>query len=113
MKLPKGSRSANCLGFNKDATLLAVADLHNDHNIYVFRIEDQSIVFTDKSGPDKAFMLHWSLTEDVFMTVGPKHIYTWSPFSAQKKKKGIFGGTESTNLVCVTYDDKGVAYTGA
>lgn len=114
IKLPKGSRSAACLGFNKDTTHLAVVDLHNDHNVFVYKISDQSLVFTDKSGPDKAFMLHWSLVDDSFMTVGPKHIFTWYPFQGTKKKRGFFGSaTETTNLVCVTYDDKGIAYTGA
>ena len=74
------------------------------------------MIFTDKSGPDKAFMLHWSLLDDTFMTVGPKHVYFWNPTASgpNKKKKGTFGGTDkTTNLVCVTYDDKGIAYTGA
>ena len=73
------------------------------------------MIMNEKSGPDKAFMLHWSLSDDTFMSVGPKHVFFWSPLGAgaTKKKRGTFGGTESTNLVCVTYDDKGVAYTGA
>lgn len=74
------------------------------------------MIMNEKSGPDKAFMLHWSLLDDTFMTVGPKHVFFWNPTlqGASKKKRGTFGGVDkTTNLVCVTYDDKGIAYTGA
>ena len=40
MRLPKGSRSVTALGFNRNSTYLAAADLHNDHNVYVFKVED-------------------------------------------------------------------------
>jgi hypothetical protein len=39
MRLPKGSRSVSAIGFNKDGTLLAAADLHNEHNVYVFNVQ--------------------------------------------------------------------------
>jgi hypothetical protein len=39
MRLPKGSRSVTAIGFNKDATMLAAADFHNDHNVFVFNVE--------------------------------------------------------------------------
>ena len=40
MRLPKGSRSVSAIGFNRDASLVAACDLHNDHNVYVFRVAD-------------------------------------------------------------------------
>ena len=64
MKLPKGSRQVSALGFNKDSTHIAAADLHNDHNVYVYNLADNSMVWTKKSGPDKIFMLSWSLSSD-------------------------------------------------
>lgn len=93
MRLPKGSRSVTALGFNKNSTFIAAADLHNDHNVYVFRIDDGSQIFTYKSGPDRIFMLHWSPIEDVFCTVGPKAIYFWKygAGDAKAKHKGTFG----------------------
>ena len=38
-------------------------------------------------------MLHWSPTEDVFCTVGPKAIYFWKFHAggAKGKHKGTFG----------------------
>ena len=60
-------------------------------------------------------MLHWSPIDDVFCTVGPKAIYfwKWTVDPARAKHKGTFGNTsKQTNLACVTYDDKGIAYTG-
>ena len=93
MRLPKGSRSVTALGFNKNSIFIAAADLHNDHNVYVFRIDDGSQIFTYKSGPDKIFMLHWSPIEDIFCTVGPKAIYFWKygAGDAKAKHKGTFG----------------------
>ena len=42
MRLPKGSRSVTAIGFNRNSTYIAATDLHNDHNAYVFRIDDGS-----------------------------------------------------------------------
>lgn len=58
-------------------------------------------------------MLHWSLKDDTFCTVGAKSVYFWSLSGNKKKKKGTFGGPDQmTNLFCVTYDEKGTAYAG-
>ena len=115
MRLPKGSRSVSAIGFNRTSTYIAASDLHNDHNVYVFRVDDGTKIYSEKSGPDKVFMLHWSPIDDVFCTVGPKHIYFWRYGAGQSKakNKGTFGSIDKqTNLACVTYDDKGIAYTG-
>jgi hypothetical protein len=78
MRLPKGSRSVTAIGFSKDSTFLAASDLHNDHNVHVFNVEHGTLVYSDKSGPDKIFMLHWNLANDTFCTVGPKTINFWN-----------------------------------
>ena len=58
-------------------------------------------------------MLHWSLLDDTFCTVGPKTVFFWSLSGNKKKQRGSFGSPDKmTNLVCVTYDEKGIAYTG-
>lgn len=41
LRIPKGTRSVTAIGFNKDSTMIACADLHNDHNVYVFRLSDR------------------------------------------------------------------------
>jgi hypothetical protein len=57
-------------------------------------------------------MLDWSLQSDTFCTVGPKHVCFWDINGTCKK--GSFGGPDKqTNLLCVTYDELGTAYTGA
>ena len=100
----------SALGFSKDATYLGAADLHNDHNVYVFRVEDRTMLYTAKTGGDKIFMLSWSLASDQYCTVGPNHIYFWDLKGT--KKKGSFGNpNKMTNFACVTFDEKGVAYT--
>lgn len=61
--------------------------------------------YPKKSGPDKIFMLSWSLVDDSFCTVGPKHIAFWT-INGAGPKKGTFGSVDKqTNLACVTYDD--------
>jgi hypothetical protein len=112
MKLPKGSRQVTALAFNKASTHIAAADLHNDHNVYLFRLDNNTMEWSLKSGPDKIFMLSWSLATEQFCTVGVKHIAFWEATS-RKMKKGTFGSVDKqTNFACVTYDDHGIAYTG-
>lgn len=36
-KLDKGARGVNAIAWNHDASLVACVDLHNDHNVYVFK----------------------------------------------------------------------------
>ena len=38
IKLPKGTRSVSALAFSRESTYLAICDLHNDHNVYVYSI---------------------------------------------------------------------------
>lgn len=57
-------------------------------------------------------MLDWSLRDDTFCTVGPKHIFFWD--MKGNKKQGIFGGgSQQTNVLCVAFDNNGSAFTGA
>lgn len=57
-------------------------------------------------------MLDWSLANDTFCTVGPKHLSFWD--TAGTVKRGAFGNAAKvTNLLCVTFDEQGIAYTGA
>lgn len=106
MKLPKGSRQVSALGFNKDSTFIAASDMSDDHNVYVYSLANNTMVFQKKTGPDKIFMLSFSLLDNQFCTVGVKHIAFWNMEGAFKK--GIFGSVDKqTNFACVTYDEKG------
>jgi len=40
MRLPKGTRSVTAIGFSKDSSMIAASDLHNDHNVYCYRVSD-------------------------------------------------------------------------
>mmetsp|Transcript_14203 Transcript_14203/g.10270 ORF Transcript_14203/g.10270 Transcript_14203/m.10270 type:complete len:113 (+) Transcript_14203:885-1223(+) len=94
--------------------------MHNDHNVYVYELGDDgkgamkaTLVpgFPQKGGQEKIFMANWSLASDEFATVGPKHIKFWT--LQGKSKAGIFGSSGNmTSFSCVTFDDKGAAYTG-
>jgi hypothetical protein len=39
IKLPKGTRQVSTLAFSKDSNYLAVCDVHNDHNVYVYNLQ--------------------------------------------------------------------------
>ena len=112
-RLPKGTRSVTALGFNRDSTCIACADFHNDHSVYCFEWATAKQLFpAKKTGPDKIFMLDWSLQTNSFCTVGPKHVMFWDINGTCKR--GTFGGADKmTNLLCVTHDENGNAYTGA
>ena len=57
-------------------------------------------------------MLDWSLATNNFCTVGPKHVCFWDINGTVKK--GSFGGVDKvTNLLCVSFDENGIAFTGA
>ena len=118
LKLPKGSKSVTAISFNRSSDLIACADFSNDHNLYCFDWQKSQLIIQVKTGPNKIFMIDWNLASDTqFVTVGPKHIQFWNldqkMGSTLKPKGGVFGSFEQTNMLCVTHDLNGVAYTGA
>jgi len=60
MSLLKGSRAVAACTINSDSTMIAVADKHNDHNVFVFDIEYGSLMMQDKGGPDEIFDIAFS-----------------------------------------------------
>ena len=57
-------------------------------------------------------MIDWSLANDTFCSVGPKHVFFWD--IKGKKTAGKFGGaTQQTNILCVAGDEKGSFFTGS
>ena len=116
IKLPRGTRGVSALGFSIDGAFLAVADLHNDHNVYVFDANTGEQKFKDKGGPDKIFDIAWSKKPgDVrFVTAGIKHVKFWTPFEEKKVEKGLFMGKgKLSSFACATFDANGNAFLGA
>lgn len=77
IKLNKGARGVNAIGFNSDATMVAAADLHNDHNVYIWKVSDGGLVHKDKGDTNKIYDLCWDTSNNVFCTGGAKHIKFW------------------------------------
>jgi hypothetical protein len=107
IKLPKGTRAVSALGFSRTSQYLAVSDMHNDHNIYCYNLDsnssDGTVVasllqgYPKLGGTEKIFMIQWSLSNDEFCSVGPKHICFWS--LTGKPKKGTFGDVMKVQMV--------------
>lgn len=117
MSLPKGSKSVNAISFSRDGNLIAAADFSRNNTIYCFDTQYGSLHFRSMTGENKILMIDWSLSSDTkFCTVGPKHLCFWNLDDMKggiiKPKVGNFGSEEITNMVCVTHDTEGVAYTG-
>ena len=118
IKLPRGTRGVSALAFSLDGKHLAVADLHNDHNVYVFDSATGEQQFKDKGGPDRIFDIAWSKQpgDMRFVTAGIKHVKFWTPFTEEGRKvnKGLFMGKgKLSSFACATFDQSGVAYLGA
>ena len=112
--LPKGSREVSAIGFSVDNKYIATVDNHNDHYVRVYAVKSGDLVFEQKSGGEKVFDLEWSKKEGhyEFSTAGTKHFMTWRPLEGLGKN-GIYGGkAKMTSHACVTYDEKGTAYSG-
>lgn len=112
-KLPKGCRGINACGISEDHSMIAVVDLHNEHQVHVFNTESGSLVFKKKGDTNKIHDLAWSQQpgSSVFATAGTKHIYFWDAKTGEKKK-GIFGGNPMCSQSSVTFDADGTCYTG-
>ena len=112
--LPKGSRSVDAIGFSEDCKYVATADNHNDHYVRVHEVKTGKQIFEQKSGNNKVFDLEWSKKPGhyEFTTCGEKHIMMWQPLEGVGKK-GVYGSKATqTSHACVTYDEKGTAYSG-
>jgi hypothetical protein len=94
--------------------LVALADIHDDHNVFVFDLNSGQLKFKDKGDTNKIFDICFSAKpgDTTFCTAGSKHIKFWYP-DQMKGEKGLFSGKgEMTSFACCAYDANGVAYTG-
>ena len=113
MKLAKNARAVAVCAISPDASMIAVADKHNDHNLSVFNTDSGDLEFFDKGGPDEIFDITFSKDgQNNVWTAGKKHLKFWNK-GALSYKKGIFGKQPRTSFACITSDDKGSAFAGA
>lgn len=52
-KLPKGSRGVAAIGISYDSKYVACADLHNDHNVFVYDVVSGQLAWTAKGDSNK------------------------------------------------------------
>jgi WD40 repeat protein len=97
--------------------MIACVDLHNDHNVYVYKTGsgEMSCVGKQKGDQNKIHDIAFSRKEGCkrFATAGSKHFYLWDAAEGDfAKKKGIYDGAPQTSFSCVTWDCDGNAYSG-
>lgn len=54
-QITKGSRGINAIAMSNDGKLVAMVDLSNDHNVYVYDIDSGSLKMKDKGDQNKIF----------------------------------------------------------
>lgn len=111
-KLDKGARGVNAIAWSKDGDYIACVDNSNDHNVYVIKTSDMSLVFKEKGGPDKVHDIEFSNDSNRFVTVGTKHCYFWNAEDPGEKKRGIFDGKPMTSFCCAAWGADDTCYTG-
>ena len=114
-KLDKGMREVTAIAICPKNKAVALTDNHNDHHLWVFDIDSGKKLQKSKTGGDRIYHVSWSKKEgdDIVATAGSKHFAVWDLNDGFKKRKGIHGGNGNpTSHCCVTWDDKGIAYTG-
>jgi WD40 repeat protein len=94
--------------------LVGCVDLHNDHNVYVFRATgDMELVGKCKGDQNKIHDIGFCTKSNRFATGGSKHIYFWdADASGLDKKKGIYDGNPMTSFSCVAFGNDGICYAG-
>ena len=113
-KLAKGARGVNAIALSSDSKYVALVDLHDDHNVYVYDVESGSLKMKEKGDTNKIFDICFSARpgDYSFGTAGSKHVKFWN-VDTLKSEKGLFGQKgEATSFACIAYDNNGVAYTG-
>lgn len=114
IQLGRGKRAVSCLGFSSDGQYLAVADMHNDHNISVWEVSTGRKIAEAKGSQDKILDLAWSHNEHRFCSTGIKHIAFWTLQNGQlSQEKGLFGAQGAqTNMTSVQWFSDNTAVTG-
>lgn len=114
-KLAKGARGVNAIALSADCKYVAMVDLADDHNVYVYDVASGALKYKEKGDTNKIFDICFSAKQGDynFGTAGSKHVKFWNP-ETMKAEKGLFGQKgEASSFACIAYDANGVAYTGA
>jgi len=80
-KLSAGSRGVNAISISNCGSLVALVDLHNDHNVYVYDTASGALKMKSKGDTNKIFDICFSAKagDKSFATAGAKHIKFWNP----------------------------------
>lgn len=110
-QLAKGARGVDCIAMSADGTLVAMADRHDNHNVYLFDVASGQLKGQDKGDTNRIFDICFSARrgDNKFATAGVKHIKFWDNMS---QKKGIYGSYEMTSFACVAWNDQDTCFTG-
>lgn len=114
----KEGEKLNCYrGVTKGVSALAVNDkylvasgLDDNHYVYVFDIQKETLLANEKGGREVILGLKW-IDDKSFVSVGLKHFKLWD-FGGKtvKGQSGSFG--KNSNLVCSVEVNNGKAITG-
>jgi WD40 repeat protein len=91
---------------SNDNKYVALVDLHDEHNVYVFDVDSGALKFKDKGDTNKIFDICFSdePNSHTFATAGSKHIKFWN-VDNMSGEKGLFEGKgELTSFACVAYN---------
>jgi WD40 repeat protein len=104
-QLTKGARGVDCIAMSTDGTLVALADRHDNHNVYLFDVASGQAKGVDKGDTNRIFDICFSARagDNKFATAGVKHIKFWD--SGLGQKKGVYGSFDMTSFACVAWDD--------
>ena len=115
-ELPENTFGVSALAFNNTTTHLAVADLHADHNIYIYALNgDKHYIFKERGGLSQIFDIAWSRKENDmrFISAGINHAKFWFLGEAKNNTLAKFKGNGPlTTFICATMDDDGNAFVG-
>jgi WD40 repeat protein len=113
IKLTKGSRGIAAVAFREDNMEIACVDLHNEHHVYVFTFQGESVMKAN-GDTNRIKDVAWSGKpgSTKFATAGTKHIYFWDSKDPSFKKRGIFSGKPMTSFSSIVWDSDEFAYTG-
>lgn len=110
-KLPRGSRAVSACGISVDGSMVAAADLHDNHKVHYYSSEGE-LKWCKNGSNDKILDLAFNRAEGSknFATAGRKHICFWSEDG--DKKNGIFGTEPRTSFSCIAFNKNGNAMSG-
>lgn len=115
-KLDKGCREVTAIALSPDNKLLALADNHNDHHLWVFDADTGAKLKKENGGPDRIYHVGWSQQEgdSIICSVGVKHCEFWDLNASKfRGRRGIYGDAgRPTSHCCVAWDAEGNCYSG-